>query len=761
MKSKLLMKILSMLAASVFIFSFAGCESCGGATVDDGEINAEKPVEGDPIIGGDTDGDPEKEPEKDPNKDPEKEPEKDPNKDPEKEPEKDPVIDNNPVSGAVEITKVSGHLEAAYVTWKIDENAKWYNVYVKASSATAYSSKLDGPLVRKYSSYFRADAVGLKAGEYDFKVIPVDKDGNEAASFASEAKSVAVKAHQRVGYAFVNGNVPGAYNMDGTLKAKAQVVYVTAANAKSVKATVNGAEVTGFQSILDARQKKSEQTPLDIRIVGTVTVNDLDHISSSAEGLQIKGASKASPAENITIEGIGGDAVIKDFGILLRACRNDEIRNLGVLNCMDDGVSIDTDNSHLWVHNLDIFYGVGGSGDKAKGDGALDTKNSTFITHSFNHFWDCGKCNLQGMKTEDPDTYITYHHNWYDHSDSRHPRIRTASVHIFNNYFDGNAKYGVGATSGASAFVENNYFRSTAAMRPMMSSMQGTDILDGEGTFSGEDGGIIKAFGNVYDSPNTKLRVYSPTNTADFDCYQALSRDEKVPDSVRTKQGGTGYNNFDTATDMYEYTVESAEDAKNTVMKYAGRIDGGDLRYEFDNKKDDPNYEIIPELKAAVTNYKPTVVKIGDDVAGGSIGGGSVTPDPDPDPVIPENPVLPVDGSLVSKFENGSPSSSALTVVGKKKDGALTINGIAETLSSGLKMESSTSVTFEIDKTMTLTLYFDVAGKKVKIDGTVYTTAKNGDGDIVITAELAAGAHTIAKGDTGVALYYLVLTPVS
>ena len=26
--------------------------------------------------------------------------------------------------------------------------------------------------------------------------------------------------------------------------------------------------------------------------------------------------------------------------------------------CMDDAVSIDTDNSNIWVHNLDLFYGT-------------------------------------------------------------------------------------------------------------------------------------------------------------------------------------------------------------------------------------------------------------------------------------------------------------------------------------------------------------------------------------------------------------------
>ncbi|MDE7084186.1 MAG: right-handed parallel beta-helix repeat-containing protein, partial [Clostridia bacterium] len=527
----------------------------------------------------------------------------------------DPVI-SGPVQGGVKITKASaGELETAYVEWSAADNAKWYNVYVSPEGADSWT-KLDAPLVRQYTGYFRADAVGLKAGTYDMKVVPVGADGKEAADFGAEASKITVCAHERTGYAFTENCVPGAYNMDGTLKDNAQVIYVTADTAKTVTATVGGAQVTGFQSILDARQKSSvEQSPLSIRLVGKVSLSDLDHISSSAEGLQIKGNSLSKPAENITIEGVGSDGTVYGFGMLLRACRNVEIRNLGILNCMDDGISIDTDNTHLWVHNNDIFYGKKGSGDKAKGDGALDTKQSSLITHSYNHFWDCGKCNLQGMKSEWDDTRITYHHNWYDHSDSRHPRIRSATVHIYNNYFDGNAKYGVGVTMGASAFVENNYFRSTATMKPMMSSLQGTDAAGAKGTFSGESGGMIKAYGNIFDCSASNLKLMTQKDTAadNIDCYEASSRDEKVPSTYKTKSGGTTYNNFDTANDMYSYSVDTPEQAKEKVQRYAGRVDGGDLKFDFDNATQDGNYNIIPELSNAILGYSGKILKIGKD----------------------------------------------------------------------------------------------------------------------------------------------------
>ncbi|MFD1910518.1 hypothetical protein ACFSQ7_50945 [Paenibacillus rhizoplanae] len=95
----------------------------------------------------------------------------------------------------------------------------------------------------------------------------------------------------------------------------------------------------------------------------------------------------------------------------------------------------------MWVHNNDIFYGSAGSdADQAKGDGSTDLKKgSTYITISYNHYFDSGKAALVGL-SESAEFFVTLHHNWFDHSDSRHPRIRVASVHVYNNFYDGVSK---------------------------------------------------------------------------------------------------------------------------------------------------------------------------------------------------------------------------------------------------------------------------------------------------------------------------------
>ncbi len=524
-------------------------------------------------------------------------------------------------AASVSITESAGWLESAYVEWSPVSGATGYNVYVKKSGGSYV--QLDDSLIRAYSGYYRADALGLTAGSYTMKVVPVI-NGSESGS--GETSTLTVKAHTREGFAFTSESTStgggstmgsGAYVNNGTLPSDAQVIYVTDDNKDSVTLDVikdskgNTYSCTGLYEILQYRQKGYDKTPLAIRLIGKVT---------SPNGVNSSGYMQLKGCYNITMEGVGEDATIYGWGILIRNATNVEIRNLGIMYFPDDGVSLDTSNVYCWIHNNDFFYGQPGSdSDQVKGDGSCDVKSgSTNITISYNHFWDSGKCSLCGMKSEDADTFkVTYHHNWFDHSDSRHPRIRTGSVHIYNNYFDGNAKYGVGMTMGGSAFVENNYFRN--CKYPMLISMQGSDIASGNGNFSSEDGGIIKAYNN-YMTGQKAYVTYSDSSTS-FDAYEVSSKSATVPSSVKAKQGSTTYNNFDTSSSMYSYSADTPANALTNVKKYAGRINGGDFQWTF-TTDDDSDYSVNSELKSAIASYKTSLVSVG---GLGTTGSGSST----------------------------------------------------------------------------------------------------------------------------------------
>lgn len=521
------------------------------------------------------------------------------------------TIDNH----GVIITQGQGWNETAFAEWNLLEEASSYHVYIKGENDTDFS-RIDQQLVRNYGTYGRADAVGLTAGTYTMKVVPVI-NGNEDNNKASTISNLNVKSYDRSGFAHLYKEGIGAYKQDGTLKDNARVIYVTAETAKTVSLNVvSGSKnkettFTGLQAIINAYQKGLETRPLCVRLIGLIKDTDMDYFGSTAEGLQVKGKSNET-AMNITIEGIGNDATIWGFGLLLRNAVSVELRNFGIMLCMDDAVSLDTNNKYCWIHNLDLFYGnTGGDNDQAKGDGTIDIKaNSQYITVAYNHLFDSGKSSLCGMKSEKGPNYIDYHHNWFDHSDSRHPRVRTMSVHVWNNYYDGCAKYGVGATMGASVFVERNFFRNSKY--PMLISKQGTDAK-GEGTFSGENGGMIKSFGNVYAELGTQgtfLPITHKQSATAFDCYEASKRDEQVPISYKALVGGTPYDNFDTNSElMYKYTPVEAVDVPALVTGHygAGRLNKGDFKWTFNNTTEDSNYAVIASLKTALKNYTTTL----------------------------------------------------------------------------------------------------------------------------------------------------------
>ena len=522
-------------------------------------------------------------------------------------------------NAAVHIKNAEGWLESAFVEFSTLEGYTDYNVYVRPEGGDY--KVLDKQLLRSYSDYCRADALGLPAGNYQLKVVPV-KDNADVESEARESKILTVRAHDRRGFAHSNWHEGvGAYKDNGELKANAQVIYVYKGNAKTVTADIQVEDpnkypkttLTGNQAILKGYEKGRESDPLCIRIIGTLEGGDVDEFGSSAEGIQIK--CKKGIAMNITIEGVGNDAVIRGFGFLIRASKSVEMRNLAIMSCLDDGVSLDTDNSNIWLHHLDVFYGKKGSGDKAKGDGAIDVKSdSKYVTVSYCHLWDTGKSHLCGMKSESGPNYICYHHNWFDHSDSRHPRVRTMSVHVFNNYFDGVAKYCVGATTGASVFVENNYFLNCS--HPMLISMQGTDTKNGTDekdapTFSKENGGIIKAFNNVYAGTRTiEMSYYDATkNPVHFDAYLAQTRDEQVPSNVTAKLGGSKYDNFDTNSSvMPAITPDDPNDIPEIVTGThgAGRMFHGDLNFSLANFAP-ADYAISSELSNLIVSYQSSL----------------------------------------------------------------------------------------------------------------------------------------------------------
>lgn len=677
------------------------------------------------------------------------------------------------MNAALTVKSAAGWQESAYLEFEgMSTSYAYYNAYVSADGGSQWTA-LDGALVRSYGTYGRVDAVGLAAGtNYKLKVVPVVADA-EVAADAVVSQTLTVTNYDRSGFAHMNmPNGIGAYNNDGTLKANAVVIYVTAASAKTVQMNVAGAGMcTGLQAIITGYEKNQETRPLAVRFIGLIQAADMDAFGSSSEGIQVKGRS-AHANMPITFEGIGNDAMIRGFGFLVRNSKGVEFRNFAIKSELDDDLSFDTDNSHCWSHNMDLFYGPHKSGDQAKGDGALDIKgNSQYMTVSYCHFWDTGKSTMCGMKQDTQDNYITYHHNWFDHSDSRHARIRRMSVHMYNNYYDGVAKYGVGATNGCSVFMEGNYFRNTP--KPMLISLQGTDIHMGvgssdetKGTFSGETGGIIKSYGNAYSG--SKTLVTYQQNASHFDCWEATNRADQVPAAVKTLSGNTSYNNFDTdATKMYTYTADPAANVPAIVTgdKGAGRLQHGDFQWNFTND-DDADYAFNQSLANALTGYTSSMVAIignytaptntgggeqgGGEQGGGQQGGGQQGGGQ-------QGGGTSIEGTVVCHFTGNKPSMSAVELIAgsySTSKGSVTYGGT--NYSTCIKMESSTDLRINTATDCQVTVIFGgttaANGKQFYLDEELITLDANGQH--TFNAE-AGTTYQLSKKD-GINLFLVV-----
>ena len=197
--------------------------------------------------------------------------------------------------------------------------------------------------------------------------------------------------------------------------------------------------------------------PYVVQVSGTITLprgsNDGMHPVSS----------------NKTIIGLGSSAALVGGGLNIglpvssattppaNAVNNIIIRNIRFSGASDDLINVQMFSHHIWIDHNDFSDGD---------DGAVDIKRgSDLVTVSWNRFHDHDKTLLLGHDDDNGAQdagrlRTTYHHNYFDGSDQRHPRVRFAPlVHVYNNYFRDNS-YGIASTNDAGLFVEGNYFYS-------------------------------------------------------------------------------------------------------------------------------------------------------------------------------------------------------------------------------------------------------------------------------------------------------------
>ncbi len=648
--------------------------------------------------------------------------------------------------------------ECAAFCWEDPDPAACRAGY-RLSGTQAYTY-IDSPLIRKIENgQVRADILGLQGGkQYDFCL-----QGSDGAVMTAE--NVTISAFDRSGYAhFGYTDGVGAYLDNGQLKPGALVIYLTEGNKNQIleSAYVDGKPVdirpymkgnTGIGELLNNRRYSGTDRfdigiaklcqvygAVTIRILGTVQAEQRADGTSTILGLtdynaKSNGGSQGDNgrmarmvnAKNLTIEGVGQNAVVDGWGFHF-ICDNSgnahpgagesfEVRNIRFQNYPEDAVGMEGQQEgstltspvqRCWIHHNTFYPGYcakPAESDKAHGDGSCDFKRGRYYTLSYNYFVDCRKTNLVGAGDSVLQYDITFHHNFWDNCGSRMPLLRNANLHFYNNYIRMEQDRDVGVTGTELSF---SYVTSARANCLMFAE---NNYYEGCKRVVELKGGAVKAWGNVYEGC-----------TEEDGSVKVASRTETIPNHCGYRALGIDYSAFDTDPTLFYYDAARQESSCYLTDAVTARREVSAL--------------------AGTQNRPPVQLK--------PPAGEPDTPDA---PTVP--PVEPVQDGVAVIFTQLDPSLAEAAGFhvenGNYKIGvSFTYAGV--TYEKPLKLESRTVITFALAESMTLTLKVDKGDVDVKLDGTRYEA----DGSGYVTVTLAAGTHTITKGDSCNLCYVLL-----
>jgi pectate lyase len=255
---------------------------------------------------------------------------------------------------------------------------------------------------------------------------------------------LAAGAAAAVAFALVGASVPAAHAAPPALPGQADgFASVNALGRNGTTGGVAGPTVTVTTGEA-LEQYAGANTPYTIMVSGRITV----------DGMVTVVADKSIIGVGSTAEITGGGL---QLGTTTRPGNNVIIRNIRFSDASDDSISVTNSAHHVWIDHNEFLPAY---------DGSLDIKRrSTYVTVSWNRFSGTDKSMLLGHS----DSYtadvgylkVTYHHNFFDGANQRHPRARFGDpVHVYNNYYRDIGLYGIASTQNAGVLAEGNYFES-------------------------------------------------------------------------------------------------------------------------------------------------------------------------------------------------------------------------------------------------------------------------------------------------------------
>ena len=296
-------------------------------------------------------------------------------------------------------------------------------------------------------------------------------------------------------------------------------------------------------------EKNGDHSPVTIWLSGTFGPEDGRDFSEAHPWFDVKDVS------NLSFYGTDG-FVMDRIGLFLVRASNIIVRNIDFrqpkANNGADAVSMQECDG-VWVDHC-TFTSLNQTKDYE--DGSCDiTHASKNVTVSWCRFVLTQKSCLVGHSnsaSDDVAITATFHHNWFDKSSSRHPRVRFGTVHVYNNFFDGCTTYGVGSAYGAKVLVEYNAFDSVHLP---------TDICtypakeSNESNLQGSVAGYLYATQDIYTNRPAKAKDPYPLTNVQYTSYNGSTITPLT------------YADFKPA---YTYVVTPAENVQEVVTAGAG-----------------------------------------------------------------------------------------------------------------------------------------------------------------------------------------------
>jgi pectate lyase len=247
----------------------------------------------------------------------------------------------------------------------------------------------------------------------------------------------------------------------------------------------------------------------------------------------LSGSGTVEISANKTIRGVGAGSGISGTTLNVEdmSPANVIIQNMNIRGVPgNDAIQIEN-ATHVWIDHNTMSSTI--ENDPDFYDGMLDiTHAGDYVTVSWNIIRNHWKTSLVGHSDDNASEdrghlRVTYHHNWFDHTFERSPRVRFGeTVHVFNNYYSN---------------VNNN--EDSYAIASLM------------------DAGTLVE-GNVFE--NVRQACWSASGYADSDPGRLVARDNSLTNSGPCEVNGT------VAPIPYGYTAEGVGTVKSSVTAGAG-----------------------------------------------------------------------------------------------------------------------------------------------------------------------------------------------